>query len=109
MENKEDVVKNDEGSRLVLRLSDSFVFDGQEIKEIDMEGLVQLTAADMCAIDQLMIARGYSGTRMDTSRQYAMFVAARINNKPYEFCDKMKARDAIRLRDMVSAFFYARS
>lgn len=94
-----------QGERLILKLGDPFMFDGQEIKEIDMEGLANLTAADMCAIDQLMLARGYSGTRMDASRQYAMFVAARVNNKPYEFCDQMKARDAIRLRDMVAAFF----
>ncbi len=94
--------------RLVLYLNDPFLFDDQEIKEIDMEGLVDLTAADLCLLDQMMLAKGYTGTRMDASRQYALLVAAKINHKPYEFCDRMKARDSIRLRDMVTAFFYAK-
>ena len=57
--------------RLVLYLNDPFLFDDQEIKEIDMEGLVDLTAADLCLLDQMMLAKGYTGTRMDASRQYA--------------------------------------
>ena len=44
--------------RLVLYLNDPFLFDDQEIKEIDMEGLVDLTAADLCLLDQMMLAKG---------------------------------------------------
>lgn len=102
MEEKEEKKEN----RLIFRLNDPFMFDGEEVKIIDMEGLVDLTAADLCALDLMMQGKGYTG-RMDTHRQYALWVAAKINHKPYEFCDRMKARDSIRLRNMVTAFFYA--
>lgn len=98
----------EETERLKLVLGDAFIFDGIEVKEIDMEGLLDLSAADMCAIDRQMIAMGYSGARMEITRQYAMLVAAKVNKKPWEYCQSMKARDSIRLRDMVTAFFYAR-
>jgi len=93
---------------LVLKLGDPFIFDDVEVTEIVMEGLHDLDASDLCAIDMQMIARGYSGARMEITKQYAILVAARINKKPWEYCNNMKARDTIRLRDMVTAFFYAR-
>lgn len=96
-------------SHLKLVLSDPYMFDENEIKEIDLEGLFNLTAGELCTIDRQMMAKGYTGARMDISRQYAMLVAAKVNGKPWEFCDQMKARDSIRLRDMVTAFFYARA
>ena len=94
--------------KLVLTLADPFEYDGIEVTEICMEGLNDLDASDLCAIDMQMIAKGYSGARMEVTKQYALLVAARINKKPWEYCNKMKARDTIRLRDMVTAFFYAR-
>ena len=93
---------------LKLTLGDPFLFDGEEVTEINLEGLFDLTAGDMCAIDRQMMARGYSGPRMDTTRQYAMLAAARVNDKPWEWLDEMRARDSVLLRDMVSAFFYVR-
>ena len=100
IQNKKEVLK--------LVLEEPFLFDKEEVKEIDLEGLFDMTAGDMCAMDRQMTVKGYSGLRMDATRQYAMLAAARVNNKPWEWLDHMKARDSVRLRDMVSAFFYAR-
>lgn len=94
---------------LVLKLADPYKYDGKEIAELDMNGLVDLTAGDLCSIDREMLKLGYSGTRMDTTRQYALLVGARVNGRPNNFCDRMSARDSIRLRDMVVTFFYARA
>jgi hypothetical protein len=104
----ENTPSADKKETLKLVLGDPFVFDGEEVSEINLEGLFELTAGDLCAIDIQMIAKGYSGTRMDTTRQYAMFAAARVNDKPWEWLNRMKARDSIRLRDMVTAFFYVK-
>mgnify|MGYP004458207623 CR=1 FL=1 len=94
---------------LILKLADPYKYDEKEITELDMNGLVDLTAGDLCSIDREMLKMGYSGMRMDTTRQYALFVGARVNKKPNNFCDRMSARDSIRLRDMVATFFYARA
>lgn len=100
IQNKKEVLK--------LVLEEPFLFDKEEVKEIDLEGLFDMTAGDMCAMDRQMTVKGYSGLRMDATRQYAMLAAARANDKPWEWLDHMKARDSVRLRDMVSAFFYVR-
>lgn len=108
-ENEKKTMKEEaQDAPLILKLSDSYKFDGVEITEINMEGMVDLTAGDLCMIDREMLKRGYSGTRMDTTRQYAMLVAAKVNGKPMEFCDGMGARDSMRLRDLVATFFYVR-
>ena len=96
----------DERNPMMLTLGDPFLFDGAEIKEINLEGLFDLTAGDMCDIDRQMIAKGYSGARMEVTRQYAMLVTAKVNHKPWEFCNGMKARDSIRLKEIVTTFFY---
>lgn len=93
---------------LILKLADPYKFDGIEVTELNMEGITELTAGDMCQLDREMIKRGYSGTRMDATRQYAMLVAAKVNGKPVDYCDRMGARDSIRLRDFVATFFYTR-
>ena len=105
MEKNDKLIKEE---LLKLTLGDPFLFDGKEVTEIGLEGLFDLTARDMCEIDRQMMARGYSGPRMDTTRQYAMLAAARVNDKPWEWLDEMRARDSVLLRDMVSAFFYVR-
>ncbi len=101
-----------EGSRpwpsLVLELDDPYQFDGAEVKEIDLSGLFDLKARDMCEIDRRMMQEGYTGGVPEVTRRYAMLTAARVNRKPWEYCDLMKARDCIRLGHMVRTFFYAK-
>ena len=97
------------GVILTLKLEEPFLFDGNRITEISMEGLMNVTAAELCAVDMQMAAKGYSGIRLETTRQYAMFLAAKINKRPWEFCNNMKARDTIRLRELVATFFYVKS
>lgn len=99
--------KEAQNAPLVLNLADPYKYDGVEVSTLNMEGVVDLTAGDLCMIDREMLKRGYSGTRMDATRQYAMLVAAKVNGKPMDFCDRMGARDSMRLRDFVATFFYA--
>lgn len=105
----EDIENKEENTfDLKLKLGDPFLFDGEEISEIDLSGLVNLSALDMCAIDRQMNAMGYSFARPEVTGQYALLVVARVNRRPWEFCNRMKARDYIRLRETVRTFFYAR-
>lgn len=91
---------------LKLKLYDSFLFDGDEVKEIDLSGLYDMTTRDMLAVDEQMLRRGYTGANTEVTRMYAVLTAARINKKPWEWCENMRARDAVRLKNVVSGFFY---
>ncbi|MEG0379155.1 MAG: hypothetical protein RR614_11820, partial [Eubacterium sp.] len=46
---------------LVISLGDAFLFEGSEIKELNLDGLLEMTAADLCAIDRQMMIMGYTG------------------------------------------------
>lgn len=95
--------------KLVLKLEEPFVFDGEQISRICMDGLLDMTARDMCDIDRQMMIKGFNGGGLEVTRPYSMLVAAKVNQKPWEFCDNMKCRDSIRLNRMVTAFFFARA
>ncbi len=90
-----------------LKLGTPFKYDGEDITEINLAGLLDLSAHDLVEIDREMAKRGFAGARNEMTRQYAMLVAAKINHKPFDFCDRMNARDSIRLKEYVVTFFYA--
>lgn len=92
---------------MTFKLNQSFKYDGEEITELDLSGLLDLNARDLVDIDREMMRRGFTGTRTELTRQYAMLVAARCAKKPWDFCDRMSARDSIRLKEYVVTFFYA--
>lgn len=93
---------------MTFKLNDPFKYDGEEITEINLSGILELTARDLVDIDREMLMKGFSGSRLEMTRQYAMLVAAKCNHKPYDFCDRMGARDSIRLKEYVVTFFYAK-
>lgn len=80
-----------------------------EYKEIDLTRLPEITAAQLCKIDHQIINRGYTGIRLELVREYAMLVACEINNMPYDWLDTMGARDSIRLREVVSLYFFVQA
>ena len=94
---------------LMVKLLNPFTFEGEEIKEIDLNGLYDLTARDMIQIEDMMLRNGYSGQNMELLSKYALLTVARALKKPWEFCDNMKCRDVIRIKNIVSGFFYMRA
>lgn len=100
---------DEEKIELKIELADPYTFDGEEVKSIDLSGLFDLTAMNMTEVDRQMANMGYSYARPEVTGIYAMLIAAKVNHKPWEYCNKMKARDFIRLRETVRAFFYAQA
>lgn len=93
---------------VIVKLYDPYMFEGQEVTEIDLTGLYDMTAQDMFAVDEQMRRLGYSGQNPEITRLYALLTAAKLNHKPWEWCNRMKARDAVRIKNVVSGFFYMR-
>lgn len=103
----EDKAEKDIKDLMKLTLGQPYKYDGDEIKEIDLSGLLDLNARDLVEIDKEMTRQGFTGSRIELTRQYAMLVAAKVADKPYNFCDRMSARDSIRLKEYVTTFLYA--
>ncbi len=96
------------GDNWKITLLDSYEFEGETVEMIDLNGLFDLTGKDLCQIDEQMIAMGYTGQNPELTKQYALLVVAKINNKPWEYGNNMKSRDVIRMKNMISSFFYTR-
>ena len=96
------------GDQWKIKLMDPYDFEGKTIEEIDLNGLFDLTGRDTCQIDDQMIARGYSGAKLELTNQYAMLTVSKVCKQPWEFADQMKSRDVIRIKNIVSNFFYTR-
>jgi len=108
---EEEVMEEKESKKpsMKLVLESPFEFEGEEIKEIDLSGLFDLTIADLTSVDNEMRRYGVDVTATSgVSRIYAALVASKANKKPYEWLLNMKGRDSVRLMNMVHAFFYAR-
>lgn len=97
---------DNEKQTLVIKLTESFLWDGEPVAEVDLSGLYDLTAEDMFRVDEQMRIRGFSGMNPEITRQYALFVAAKINHRSWEWLNRMKAKDAVRIKNVVAGFFY---
>nr|DAS15505.1 MAG TPA: tail assembly chaperone protein [Caudoviricetes sp.] len=93
----------------IMPLEVPFEFEGETYESIDLSGLATARAEDMCEVDEEAKRQGDSsinGLHPEITRKYAMLLACRLNRKPYNWLDKMNAKDSIRLRETVTAFFY---
>lgn len=93
---------------LKLKLEHPFEYDEKKYSEIDISKLPEITAGQLCRIDRVIAKEGYIGVRPEITRQYAMFVACEMNDMPYDWLNEMRATDSIRLRELVSLFFFGR-
>ena len=83
-----------------------FTYDGVEYKEIDLNGIRDMTAMQMFRIEKALKEEGYGTSAMWTTVQGAAMVAAAVNSKPREWLNGMKMRDAVVLMGMVSGYFF---
>jgi hypothetical protein len=90
----------------VLTLSKAYAFEGQTISEIDLSGLANLTAEDMIAADKYLTRNGTVATMPEMTLEYACFIASRAAALPVEFFRRLSPRDAIKLKNRVTSFFY---
>lgn len=91
---------------LVLKFGKPYVFDGKEYTEVDLSGLMDTTGADLAAVGKIVARTGITSPMPEMSVEFSQHMAARVSKKPVEFFQRMPARDAIRLKNMVTGFLY---
>lgn len=94
---------NDENT---LVLSRTYDFEGDKISSIDFSGLEDVTAETMIKANKVLTASGDIAILPENSLHYALVVAADCTSLPIEFYKKLKPRDAIKVKNKVTGFFY---
>nr|WP_325300169.1 phage tail assembly protein [uncultured Dysosmobacter sp.] len=111
-ENKTKVITIDKAAEkntendLIVKFSKSYKFEDETISEIDMSGLENLTANDMIKANKVLNNSGNVSVLPETNLEYTLIIAASATGRPVEFFKGLQPRDAIRVKNKVTSFFF---
>ena len=105
--NIEDVKKNEAvGDELTVSLSKEYNFEGEKIKEVDFSGLENVTAKTMIKANKVLTTAGDVQLLPESSLHYALIIASECTKHPIEFYEQLSPRDAMKVKNTVTTFFY---
>ena len=91
-----------------LELTKTYSFEGEQISVIDFSGLEDITADDMIRANNIMTNAGTVAVVPENNMHYALIIAASATGIPIEFFKRLKPRDAIKVKNTVTRFFYGK-
>ena len=86
----------------ILKLSKVYKFEDTTIGEIDMSGMENLTADDMIKANRVLSSSG----NVSVLQEYAITIAASATGLPIEFFKGLCPKDAIKVKNKVTSFFF---
>ncbi len=102
---KEETAVGEES--LIVKLSKTYDFEGEKISEIDFSGLEDVTAKTMIKANKVLTASGDVQIMPESSLHYALIIAAECTQYPIEFYERLRPKDATKIKNTVTGFFYA--
>lgn len=91
---------------LIVTLSKTYYFEGEKISEIDFSGLEDVTAKTMIKANKVLTATGDVQIMPESSLHYALIIAAECTKYPIEFYETLRPKDATKIKNTVTGFFY---
>ena len=107
--NIEEAKKEEQAVRensLIVTLSKTYDFEGEKISEIDFSGLEDVTAKTMIKANKVLTATGDVQIMPESSLHYALIIAAECTKYPIEFYETLRPKDATKIKNTVTGFFY---
>lgn len=97
-----EVIENE----YVVVFNKPYRFEDNTYEKVDLSGLDNLTAADMIAANRVLDRTGSFTFLPEMSLEYACIIAAKAANLPVEFFKGLHPREAVKVKNRVTAFFY---
>ena len=93
---------------LVLRFAKPYKFGGVEYTKVDMSGLEDVTAGVLENVGKIAAKKnpGMNPALQEMSLTFCTCLAQRVSKLPLEFFEKLPAKEAIKLKTMVTNFLY---
>lgn len=109
-EGLEETVEKEMGQEAVedfmrIKFSKTYEFEGEEISELDMNKLEDITGADLIAINRMMKKRGSTDASPEMTMEFAFFAAMQATGRPLEFFYMLNAKDSMKVKMRVNYFF----
>ena len=90
----------------IITFNKPYSFEGKEYTEIDMSKIEEMTAISLEEADKIYQSSGMVDALKEMSISYACIVASKVTGKPLEFFKNLPAKEAIKLKTLVTGFFY---
>lgn len=93
---------------LVLRFGKPYKFGGQEYTEVDLSGLEDVTAGVLENVGKIAAKKnpGMNPALQEMSMTFCTYLAQRVAKLPLEFFTGLPAKEAIKLKTLVTNFLY---
>ena len=93
---------------LILRFAKPYKFGGQEYTEVDLSGLEDVTAGELENVGKIAAKKnpGMNPALQEMSLTFCTYLAQRVAKPPLEFFTGLPAKEAIKLKALVTNFLY---
>ncbi len=98
--------ETEEENKYLIKFRRPFIWEDNTYTEIDMSGLEDLSAKDMIAAQRTMEKSGSINVLPEMSLEYACIFASKATKMPVEFFQALPPKEAIKVKNKVTNFFY---
>ena len=103
-EMKQDEKKPEAGD--IIKLTRTYDFEGEKISTVDFSNLENITANDMIKANKILNNSGTVTVLPETNLEYTLIIAADATGLPVEFFKQLAPRDAMKVKNKVTSFFF---
>lgn len=89
-----------------VRFYKPYSFEGSNYAGIDLGGIENLSAKDMIAAEKYLSKNGIISPIPEMTMEYIGFICNRATGQPIEFFKNLPPRDAVKVKNKVTSFFY---
>lgn len=89
-----------------VRFHKPYLFEGNSYAGIDLKAIEGLTAKDMCDAEKYLSRIGIISPLPEMTMEYIAFVSNRAIGQPIEFFMGLPPKDATKVKNKVTSFFY---
>ena len=102
----EPAPEQEEENKYLIKFRKPFIWEDNTYTEIDMSGLEDLSAKDMIQAQRTMERSGSINILPEMSLEYACIFASKATKMPVEFFQALPPKEAIKVKNKVTNFFY---
>ena len=89
-----------------VRFHKPYLFEGNHYAGIDLKAIEDLTAKDMCEAEKYLSKKGIISPLPEMTMEYIAFIANKATGQPLEFFKNLPPKDATKVKNRVTSFFY---
>lgn len=97
----------EDGGPGYIKFAKPFAFEDETYDGVDLTCLENMSAADMIATQRTMERSGSINVIPEMSLEYACIFAAKATKLPVEFFQALPPKEAIKVKNRVTNFFYS--